>query len=254
MNCIICEKELTAKQIQTAKYKNKTAKYCSKSCCYSDPKRSVNISEKNRGKNVSMETRDKISKAVSKILIGNTRGSGNKGNITSQDIKNKISNSLKGHSVPQNVRDKISEGHKGKIVSEKTKQKMRDKRLSDTTKAKIANKQRLYMTSQIQERLKEGQQLFPNWNPKACDFFEEFDKDNNTQGQHARNGGEYHIKELGYWVDYINHDLKLIMEYDEPYHMLPKQKEKDVRRQKEIQEYFYEYTFKRIGEEFHAAC
>lgn len=32
------------------------------------------------------------------------------------------------------------------------------------------------------------------------------------------------------------------------YHQSPKQKEKDMRRQKEIQEYFPEYTFRRIGE------
>lgn len=92
----------------------------------------------------------------------------------------------------------------------------------------------------------------PNWNPKACDYFEEFDKENNTQGQYARNGGEYRIKELGCWLDYINHDLKLIMEYDESYHKNPKQKEKDMRRQKEIQEYFSNYEFRRIEEDHFA--
>ena len=92
-----------------------------------------------------------------------------------------------------------------------------------------------------------GINVYPNWNPKACDYFEKFDLENNTQGQHARNGGEFHIKELGYWVDYINHDLKLIMEYDEKYH--DKQKEKDLKRQEEIESFFSEYKFIRIKDE-----
>lgn len=79
----------------------------------------------------------------------------------------------------------------------------------------------------------------------------EFNRKNRTNGQHARNGGEYYIKELGYWLDYINHDLKLIIEYDEKKHFDVNGNllEKDVIRQKEIEDYFNEYKFLRIKDE-----
>jgi len=111
-------------------------------------------------------------------------------------------------------------GTKRKPFSKETRMKM-----SKAKKGKVRiqsaeeiKNRRLKAIKTVEERLTLGQQLVPNWNPKACNHFEQFDKDNNTNGQHARNGGEYHIKELGYWVDYINHDMKLIMEYDEKKH------------------------------------
>ena len=56
-------------------------------------------------------------------------------------------------------------------------------------------------------------------------------------GQHAENGGEYCIKELGYWVDYYEPTLNLVIEYDEPYHSRKINQIKDLARQKEIEEY-----------------
>ena len=77
-----------------------------------------------------------------------------------------------------------------------------------------------------------------------------FDKDFNTQGQYATNGREYYIRELGYWVDYINFKLKLIMEWDERehYNANGSLKERDVKRQKEIQHHFSDFLFVRIQE------
>ena len=102
------------------------------------------------------------------------------------------------------------------------------------------------------ERLKkikdENFQMVPNWNPVACDFFEKFDIENDTIGRHARNGGEFYIKELGYWLDYINKDLKIIIEYDEERHFDENGnlKEKDILRQHEIQKIYPDYQFLRI--------
>jgi hypothetical protein len=39
---------------------------------------------------------------------------------------------------------------------------------------------------------------FPNFNPQACKIIEEYGKMNGYNFQHALNGGEFHIKELGY--------------------------------------------------------
>jgi very-short-patch-repair endonuclease len=56
---------------------------------------------------------------------------------------------------------------------------------------------------------------------------------------------------LGYWLDYINFDLKVIIEWDEKRHYdaSGNLKERDIRRQEEIQEYFPDFLFLRIREE-----
>lgn len=89
---------------------------------------------------------------------------------------------------------------------------------------------------------------FPNYNKEACEYFRKFDKEHNTKGRYAvYGGGEYFIEELGYWPDYINFNMKLIMEWDEPRHYKGgKLKRKDVDRQREIQEYFSDFEFIRI--------
>lgn len=77
----------------------------------------------------------------------------------------------------------------------------------------------------------------PTYSPKACRLFDEIDKRLKFHGQHAENGGEYLIKELGYWVDYYEPDLNLIIEYDEAHHYTAQGvlKKKDRLRQAEIQ-------------------
>lgn len=88
---------------------------------------------------------------------------------------------------------------------------------------------------------------YPTYNRTACEFFKSFDEENNTKGQYALyGGGEFQIKELGYFVDYINFEKKLIMEWDEKHHKY--QKEKDLQRQQEIQNLYPEFEFKRIKE------
>lgn len=88
---------------------------------------------------------------------------------------------------------------------------------------------------------------YPFYNQKACEYFKQFDEINNTFGQYATSGGELRV--LGYWLDYINHDKKLIIEWDEKHHYInDKLKEKDIERQKEIENHFPDYTFIRIRE------
>jgi len=61
-------------------------------------------------------------------------------------------------------------------------------------------------------------------------------------------GGEYHIRKLGYFLDYINFYKKIIIEWDESYHFDEegKLREKDVIRQKEIQKVFPDFKFIRF--------
>jgi very-short-patch-repair endonuclease len=138
-------------------------------------------------------------------------------------------------------------GKKMPYVSDETRKKM--SLAKQGYKRKQSNKERKNRRLLFQEKFNDFDNWHPNFNPKACDYFEKFDKENNTSGQHARNGGEFHIKELGYWVDYINHDLKLIIEWDEEKHFTEnKLIEKDIIRQQEIQELYPDYEFRRIRE------
>lgn len=124
-----------------------------------------------------------------------------------------------------------------------------DTRLAVSEKTK--RKQRIAALDHIQKQQGEGGQIVPFFNLRSCKFFEQFDKDFDTQGQYATNGGEFSLqKELGYpGIDYINFDLKLIIEWDEEHHYIDGNLiEKDIQRQKEIQEYFPDFLFLRIRE------
>ena len=79
-------------------------------------------------------------------------------------------------------------------------------------------------------------QVCPNYNPKACKRMDEYGDKNGYNFQHAENGGEYHIKELGYYVDGYDKEKNVVIEVDE-FHHFDKDgnlREKDVQRQKEI--------------------
>ena len=89
--------------------------------------------------------------------------------------------------------------------------------------------------------------VMPNYNKKACDYFLAFDRKHRTEGLYGSN--EYCISELGYFPDYINFKLKLIMEWDEQHHYKNgKLSRRDVLRQREIQKAFPSFKFKRIKE------
>jgi len=86
------------------------------------------------------------------------------------------------------------------------------------------------------------------YNPKACEFFRCFDIVHGIEGRHATNGGEHFIPELGYWLDYFNKDIKLIMEWDESHHFLSdgSLRDKDVKRQQAIENHYKDFKFIRI--------
>jgi len=75
-------------------------------------------------------------------------------------------------------------------------------------------------------------QLFPAYNPNSIPVIEEYGKKHDYNFQHAENGGEYHVKELGYWVDGYDKEKNIVIEIDEPYHKY--QIDKDIQRQHEI--------------------
>ena len=157
------------------------------------------------------------------------------GNHHSKETCKKIGESSKGEKSvwfgkehSEETKKKISESHKGIKPPKETKQKLR--------LARIKNIEKNYGI------------CMPSYNKEACEYFKRFDIANKTEGRYAVNGnGEYQIKELGYFPDYINFDLKIIIEWDEKYHFQNGNlREKDIRRQKEIQEFYPDYAFIRI--------
>ena len=99
------------------------------------------------------------------------------------------------------------------------------------------------------KRMSDSGGQFANYNREACEFFKAFDEKNNTKGRYAvYGGGEFYVRELGYWLDYINFELKTIIECDELYHFDENGnlRESDIRRQKEIQELYPYFRFIRF--------
>lgn len=81
-------------------------------------------------------------------------------------------------------------------------------------------------------------QCFPRYNENSIKIIEEFGEKNNFKFQHAENGGEFFIKELGYWVDAYDKENNVVLEIDEPRHFTNgKLKHKDILRQSEIEDH-----------------
>jgi len=84
----------------------------------------------------------------------------------------------------------------------------------------------------------DGNQVFPSYNKKGCDIFDEISKNENIHIQHAMNEGEYHIEELGYWIDGYDAINNVVYEYDEKHHFIKGElRQKDLDRQKEIENF-----------------
>jgi hypothetical protein len=156
------------------------------------------------------------------------------------------------------TKKKLSKAHIGKVVSEKTKKRMSNSAIDRYNRmgmlgeknpmfgktgkdsprfgkkhTKEAKRKIRISTLKRLERM--HGQLYPNYNPEACKIIDEYGKQNGYNFQHAENGGEYHIKELGYFIDGYDKEKNVVIEYDESYH--DNIKEKDIQRQKEIEEY-----------------
>lgn len=86
----------------------------------------------------------------------------------------------------------------------------------------------------IIKRIQESKgKCVPLYNPEACKAIDEYGKLHGYNFQHAENGGEFYIKELGYWVDGYDKEKNTVIEYYEMYHHKDKA-EKDLSRQQQI--------------------
>lgn len=145
------------------------------------------------------------------------------------------------------VREKNRRAQLGKKLSEETKRKISEslkknppskgKRMTEEAKTKLRVKR-------IERLTAHHGQLMPAFNPDGCKAIDEYGKLHGYNFQHAMNGGEYHIKELGFWVDGYDPEQNVVIEYDELHHK--NRVEKDLKRQQLITEYL-NCKFIRIG-------
>jgi len=183
-------------------------------------------------KSITPETLNKISKA-NKGRVSPTKGLSweqQMGKEKSEERKNRSKVLLERNNpmYDLDVRQKVADANTGKKLSINTIKKIRLSVLKD-----LENKNGI---------------LYPNYNFNGCKYFNELMEQTGTYIQHAENDGEYHIKELGYWVDGYDKENNIVYEYDEKEHFVNgKLKEKDVRRQKEIED-FLSCKFIRIKE------
>ena len=114
--------------------------------------------------------------------------------------------------------------------SEETKLKISIPQKGRKFNSEHITKLRVSAMKRLEERY--GFQVIPNFNIMACKFLESLNAKYKLNIQHAMNGGEFYIKELGYWVDGYDKKLNLVLEYDEIGHEY--KKERDIIRENEI--------------------
>ena len=89
----------------------------------------------------------------------------------------------------------------------------------------------------ISEIQKSSGQIMPNYNKVSISIIEQYGKEHGYNFKHAENGGEVHIKELGYFLDAYDVDKNVVLEIDESYHFKnDKLRKKDKIRQQEIED------------------
>ena len=144
--------------------------------------------------------------------------------------KNKICKSCSsiGQIVSNETRQKISKNRKGKLVGQN------NPFYGKTHSPESKKKMRLSRISYLNKIVESGGQISPNYNINACKIIDEYGKENGYNFQHAMNGGEFYIKELGYWVDGYDKDKNAVIEYYEIGHNKPKNIIRDIHREKEI--------------------
>lgn len=164
------------------------------------------------------------------------------------NIKKSILNSeLHKKSVKDPIRNKkISDKLKGRKFSQETKIKMSINHsdisgdANPSKRPEVRKKLRLIAIKRLEEFFSiNGKTFAPSFNKSACDFFNKLMIEKKINIKHALNGGEYHIKELGYWVDGYDAENNIVYEWDEEYHydIYDNLSERDILRQKEIENF-----------------
>ena len=146
----------------------------------------------------------------------------------------------------QETKNKIGDGNRGKIVSKETREKISKIKLeyyknnisqSKGRKHNIETKRKMRISAikRIEDDKYNGNQFYPRYNKNSIIILQNYATKHNLDIQHAENGGEYYIKELGYWVDAYDINKNIVVEYYEKSHKYTT--ERDKNRENEIKKY-----------------
>jgi len=185
-----------------------------------ETKRKISEKAKSRKRNThSEETKQKM-REKRKLQAPPTLGM--KFGPVSEEAKEKMRSKLVGRKLSDEMREKIKHAVRQRYL--------REKEMGIQRKHSPEAKQR--MREAVIKKMGLGQTVVPRYNPDACKLIDEYGKLHGYNFQHAENGGEYYIKELGYWVDGYDIERNTVIEVDEAHHS--RQIKKDIIRQNEI--------------------
>ncbi len=137
--------------------------------------------------------------------------------------------------------EKIRIANTGKLVGDKNPscrkevKEKKSKALLDFYKTEEGKLNKLQKRKQALKRIGlSGTSV--SYNNLACKYFDWLNMYNGWGGKHALNGGEKEV--LGYFVDYYEPELNIVIEWDEPGHYFDsKLKDRDIFRMNEIIDY-----------------
>ncbi len=159
---------------------------------------------------------------------------------------------------------RMSSSQKGRKHTEETKQKISGKNngmygihrygslnpfYGKKHTEKTRRKMRIAACKRVLQKIKNGR--FSNSNPKEETYFRLLEQKNQWNGiYNGKCKTQYFIENLGYFVDYYEPSLNIVIEYDEPRHYINGNlKEKDIERMNKIKNHlkckflrFNEYT------------
>jgi hypothetical protein len=159
-------------------------------------------------------------------IINKKKGSGGKklvGRIQTEEHRKNISKSKIG-SIPWN---------KGKRWKETFDQNKLEELYQS---CKTDEKRKKLRTARIAYIEKCFGQAVPTYNIDSIKIIEEYGNKNGYNFLHAENGGEFYIKELGYWLDAYDVEQNVVLEVYERHHYNSDGsiREKDILREKEV--------------------
>jgi len=208
----------------------------------------------NIGRTVSSQTKSKIANTLIKKydlkeITANMEGT------KRIESREKSANTRRGKKLSKIHIEKItnsmknSEKFKNFIESEKFKlhlDKIQKSRIGTKHSISTRNKMRISSINKIKDV---HGKCIPSFNKNGCEYFNKLMLENKCNIQHALNGGEYYIKELGYWLDGYDKENNIAYEWDEKRHfdINGNLKQKDINRQREIED-FLKCKFVRIKE------
>jgi len=225
-NCPVCDGEIYYSSSQSYYRAIRKNTSCRK-CTGFKSGHTVNL-----GRHPSKKTKKKMSQNSAKFWLGKK---------FSDEMKKTLSNAQLGKKLSNATKTKISKNSAkfwlGKKRSDESKTNMslaklnNSYRLNTATSPLAKRNMRLAAIKKIQSHLG---QIYPSYNKTACKIFDEINNELKWNGQYAENGGEFYIKELGYWIDYYEPILNIVIEYDEKYHTQKHRAALDAIRQAEI--------------------